>query len=79
MQKIMYTSDEQSQIQLDFLQRHIYNLLLKGDLNVEKIAELARHPLSEVSAALTMMELGGHRKSPARRQIRHIIKMKFGE
>ncbi len=53
------TSDEQSQIQLDFLQRHIYNLLLKGDLNVENIAELAQHPLSEVSAALTMMELGG--------------------
>ena len=53
------TSDEQSQFQLDFLQRHIYNLLLKGDLNVEKIADLAQHPLSEVSAALTMMELGG--------------------
>ncbi len=53
------TSDEQSQIQLDFLQRHIYNLLLKGDLNVEKIAELAQSPLSEISSALTMMELGG--------------------
>ena len=53
------TSDEQSQIQLDFLQRRIYNLLLKGDLNVEKIAELAQSPLSEISSALTMMELSG--------------------
>ena len=53
------TSHEHSQIQLDFLQRDIYNLLLKGDLSVENIADNTEYSLCEVSAALTMMELGG--------------------
>lgn len=53
------TSHEQSQIQLDFLQRHIYNLLLKGDLSVESISDSIEYTPGEISASLTMMELSG--------------------
>jgi len=47
------------QIQLDFLQRQIYNLLLQGDTSVENIAGGIEYPQSEINSALTMMELGG--------------------
>jgi DNA processing protein len=47
------------QIQLDFLQRQIYNLLLQGDASVENMALCIEYPQSEINAALTMMELGG--------------------
>lgn len=57
--KNIETSHEQSQIQLDFLQRDIYNLLLKGDLSVESISGSIQYTPSEISASLTMMELGG--------------------
>lgn len=57
--KNIETSHEQSQIQLDFLQRDIYNLLLKGDLSVESISERIEYTPSEISTSLTMMELSG--------------------
>jgi DNA processing protein len=47
------------QIQLDFLQRQIYNLLLQGDASVENMASCIQYPQSEINSALTMMELGG--------------------
>lgn len=47
------------QIQLDFLQRQIYNLLLQGDTSVENIALSIKYPQSEINSALTLMELGG--------------------
>jgi DNA processing protein len=47
------------QIQLDFLQRQIYNLLLQGDTSVECIALSIKYPQSEINSALTLMELGG--------------------
>lgn len=53
------TSNEQIKNQLDFLQSHIYNLLLKGDISVENIAAGAQAPQSEINAALTMMEISG--------------------
>ncbi len=46
-------------IQLDFLQRQIYNLLLQGDASVESIAKSIEYPQSEINAELTMMEIGG--------------------
>ncbi len=46
-------------IQLDFLQRQIYNLLLQGDTSVESMASRIQYPQSEINSALTMMELGG--------------------
>lgn len=46
-------------IQLDFLQRQIYNLLLQGDASVESIASCIQYPQSEINSALTIMELGG--------------------
>jgi DNA processing protein len=46
-------------IQLDFLQRQIYNLLLQGDTSVESMASCIQYPQSEINSALTMMELGG--------------------
>jgi DNA processing protein len=46
-------------IQLDFLQRQIYNLLLQGDTSVESIALSIKYPQSEINSALTLMELGG--------------------
>jgi DNA processing protein len=53
------TTGEQFKNQLDFLQSHIYNLLLKGDISVENIAADAQAPQSEINAALTMMEMSG--------------------
>jgi DNA processing protein len=47
------------QIQLDFLQRQIYNLLLQGDTSVECMALSIKYPQSEINSALTLMELGG--------------------
>jgi DNA processing protein len=47
------------QIQLDFLQREIYNLLLQGDTSVESLALSIKYPQSEINSALTLMELGG--------------------
>jgi DNA processing protein len=47
------------QIQLDFLQRQIYNLLLQGDLSVESIAKSIEYPQSEINASLTLMEISG--------------------
>lgn len=46
-------------IQLDFLQRQIYNLLLQGDTSVEIMTQGIKYPQSEINSALTMMELGG--------------------
>ncbi len=46
-------------IQLDFLQRQIYNLLLQGDTSVESMASCIKYPQSEINCALTIMELGG--------------------
>jgi len=56
--KKIETRGKQTQIQLDFLQRHIYNLLLKGDLSVESIAQNIDYTPGEVMEALTMLELG---------------------
>jgi predicted Rossmann fold nucleotide-binding protein DprA/Smf involved in DNA uptake len=47
------------QLQLDFLQKQIYNLLQKGDMGSEEIAGSIECPQSEINAALTMMELFG--------------------
>ncbi len=52
-------SDIEKHIQLDFLQRQIYNLLLQGDSSVENMAICIEYPQSEINAALTLMELGG--------------------
>jgi DNA processing protein len=52
-------SDGSEHIQLDFLQRQIYNLLLQGDTSVENMASCIKYPQSEINSALTMMELGG--------------------
>lgn len=52
-------SSEQLEIQLDFLQRHIYNLLLKGDMSVENIADSIEYSQSEINSTLTIMELSG--------------------
>lgn len=46
-------------IQLDFLQRQIYNLLLRGDAGIESIASSIEYPQNEINSALTMMELCG--------------------
>lgn len=48
-----------AQLQLDFLQRQIYNLLLQGDMSVESMANCIEYPQSELNVTLTMMELGG--------------------
>ncbi len=53
------TSANFENIQLDFLQRQIYNLLLQGDASVENMASCIKYPQSEINSALTMMELGG--------------------
>jgi predicted Rossmann fold nucleotide-binding protein DprA/Smf involved in DNA uptake len=53
------TSSNFEHIQLDFLQRQIYNLLLQGDTSVEIIVRGIQYPQSEINSALTMMELGG--------------------
>ncbi|MDD5018683.1 MAG: DNA-processing protein DprA [Eubacteriales bacterium] len=47
------------EIQLDFLQRQIYNLLIQGDLSVESITRCIEYPQSEINMTLTMMELDG--------------------
>lgn len=49
----------QTEIQLDFLQREIYNLLMQGDMSVEAIAQRIAYEQSEINVTLTMMELGG--------------------
>lgn len=46
-------------IQLDFLQRQIYNFLLQGDMSVESIANCIEYAQSEINIALTIMELSG--------------------
>ena len=51
--------EDAKHIQLDFLQRQIYNLLLQGDTSVESIALSIKYPQSEINSALTLMELGG--------------------
>ncbi len=53
------TTGKQIKNQLDFLQSHIYNLLLKGDISVVFIASETAAPQSEINAALAMMELSG--------------------
>ena len=53
------TTGEQLQNQLDFLQSHIYNLLLKGDISVEHIANSSQFVQSEINSALTIMEMSG--------------------
>ena len=50
---------QNEEIQLDFLQRQLYNLLLQGDIGVENIAAQIEYPQSEINIALTMMELSG--------------------
>ncbi|MGI5849416.1 MAG: DNA-processing protein DprA [Christensenellales bacterium] len=54
-----FKSGQNEQIQLDFLQREIYNLLLQGDISVENIANSIQYPQSEINITLTMMELCG--------------------
>ena len=46
-------------LQLDFLQRQIYDLLLQGDQNAESLSAQTAAAPDEVSVALTMMELSG--------------------
>ena len=53
------TTGEQSKNQLDFLQSHIYNLLLKGDISVEGIANSSQFAQSEINSTLTIMEMSG--------------------
>ena len=44
---------------LDFFQTELYNLLLKGDFSMQQIIDLLGKSASEVSMALTMLELKG--------------------
>ena len=44
---------------LDFLQKHLYNLLKQGDMSMEDIANGTDATQSEINTALTMMELHG--------------------
>ena len=54
------TSDTKNgHLQLDFLQKQIYNLLQQADLGIDEIARRIDEPQSEINAALTMMELFG--------------------
>lgn len=46
-------------LQLDFLQRRIYDLLLQGDQSAESLSEQTGASPGEMSVALTMMELSG--------------------
>jgi DNA processing protein len=46
-------------MQLDFLQRQIYELLLQGDQSAESLSEQTGASPGEISVALTMMELSG--------------------
>lgn len=46
-------------LQLDFLQRQIYEQLQQGDMGVESLAEQIATTPGEMSVALTMMELSG--------------------
>ena len=46
-------------LQLDFLQRQIYERLQQGDMGVESLAEQIAATPGEMSVALTMMELSG--------------------
>lgn len=50
---------QQKEIQLDFLQGQIYNLLLQGDMSVQSIASGIEYPQREINVTLTMMELAG--------------------
>ena len=47
------------EIQLDFLQREIYNLLMQGDMSAQALASAVSYGQSEINAALTTMELSG--------------------
>ena len=46
-------------LQLDFLQKQIYNLLKQADMGADEIARRIDEPQSAINAALTMMELFG--------------------
>jgi DNA processing protein len=46
-------------IQLDFLEQQIYNLLLTGDLTIDEIADKLNIPQNELNIAVTMMEMNG--------------------
>lgn len=46
-------------LQLDFMQRQIYELLQQGDMGMESLAEQVSAVPGEMSVALTMMELSG--------------------
>ncbi len=50
-------SSKNVQLQLDFLQRQIYNLLLQGDMSAEFLSQSIQYPQNEINTALTMMEL----------------------
>lgn len=52
-------TNKNEQIQLDFLQRQIYNLLLQGDMSIETLVNCIEYRQSEINIALTMMEIGG--------------------
>ena len=52
-------TDQKEEIQLDFLQREIYNLLIQGDMSVESIAQCIKYPQRDINTNLTMMELAG--------------------
>ena len=46
-------------IQLDFLEQQIYNLLLTGDMTAEELSESLEIPQSGLNITVTMMELNG--------------------
>ena len=52
-------SDQNQEMQLDFLQRQIYNLLMQGDMGIESIASSIEYSQSEINTTLTIMELSG--------------------
>ena len=51
---------ENKKVPLDFLHKHIYNLLLKGDLNIEQIAKQTNKEINDINIALTVMEMEGY-------------------
>ena len=46
-------------IQLDFLEQQIYNLLLSGDMTAEELSEKLEVPQNELNIAVTMLEMNG--------------------
>jgi DNA processing protein len=50
---------EFSNIQLDFLEQEIYNLLLTGDMGSEELSGSLEVPQQELNIALTMLEIKG--------------------